>query len=59
MKICFLLWSPDISGGTNVIFEHATRLMNDNEVFIITHEHVDDSKIAWFPDAKKANLAYI
>lgn len=55
MKICFLLWSPDISGGTNVIFEHATRLMHDNEVFIISQEQVDDDRLSWFPEARKLN----
>ncbi|WIG81904.1 glycosyltransferase [Photobacterium damselae] len=53
MKICFLLWSPDISGGTNVIFEHATRLLNDNEITIVTHENVCSSRLQWFPGAEK------
>ncbi|MCF2155743.1 glycosyltransferase [Photobacterium carnosum] len=53
MKICFLLWSPDISGGTNVIFEHATRLVDDNNITIVTHEKVCLSRLKWFPGAEK------
>ncbi|RAS54433.1 glycosyltransferase involved in cell wall biosynthesis [Vibrio diazotrophicus] len=54
MKICFLVWSPDISGGTNVILEHATRLKDyGNDVTIVTESAVTESDVDWF---KGANL---
>lgn len=53
MKVCFLLWNPDISGGTNVIFEHATRLLHiKNEVTVVTAEKVDPERLEWFPGAE-------
>ncbi|HAS3607710.1 TPA: glycosyltransferase family 4 protein [Vibrio cholerae] len=52
MNICFLIWSPDISGGTNVIFEHATRLKQMGEdVTIITEQTVCETRLKWFPGA--------
>ncbi|TKF80536.1 glycosyltransferase family 4 protein [Vibrio kanaloae] len=52
MKICFLVWSPGISGGSNVILEHATRLnMYGNEVTIVTESPVTEEDIAWFDGA--------
>ncbi len=52
MRIAFLLGSPSISGGTNVIFEHATRLQRcGNDVTIITEEKVDQASYSWHPDA--------
>ncbi|WP_283131234.1 glycosyltransferase family 4 protein [Enterovibrio norvegicus] len=54
MNICFLVWSPDISGGTNVIFEHATRLKRMGEnVTIITEEVVCKNRLKWFPGAEE------
>lgn len=54
MKICFLVWSPDISGGTNVIFEHATRLRKSgNEITIVTSEKVCKKRLQWFPGAEE------
>ena len=53
MKICFLLWSPDISGGTNVIFEHAIRLAQTHSVEIITSDLIKMEQLDWFPSAKK------
>ncbi|ARP39458.1 glycosyltransferase [Vibrio syngnathi] len=56
MKICFLVWSPDISGGTNVILEHATRLSKfGNEITIVTELPVSDKDIAWFEGANSLN----
>ncbi|MFZ7200552.1 glycosyltransferase family 4 protein [Avibacterium avium] len=57
MKICFLLWSPDISGGTNVIFQHAIRLQEkyNHNVYIVTHEEINHEQLNWFPEAKKLN----
>lgn len=52
MKIAFLLGSPDISGGTNVIFEHASRLQKfGHEVTILTESTVAAARYAWHPDA--------
>lgn len=52
MKIAFLLGSPDISGGTNVIFEHAVRLQQmGHEVTIITEFEVEPERCTWHPDA--------
>jgi glycosyltransferase involved in cell wall biosynthesis len=52
MKIAFLLGSPDISGGTNVIFEHASRMQKfGHEVTILTESTVAAARYAWHPDA--------
>lgn len=54
MKIAFLVGSPAISGGTYVIFEHATRnKTRDNDVYIITENKVKKEDILWHPEAKK------
>ncbi|WP_299685919.1 glycosyltransferase [uncultured Vibrio sp.] len=56
MKICFLVWSPDISGGTNVILEHAVRLGEyGNDVTIVTESSVTEKDIAWFDGASSLN----
>ncbi|MEG7408106.1 glycosyltransferase family 4 protein [Serratia marcescens] len=53
-KIAFLLWSPAISGGTNVIFEHATRMRkNGDDITIITEDKPNDKRLQWFPGAEK------
>ena len=52
MKIAFLLGSPDISGGTYVIFEHATRLnRTGHSVTIVTECPVDEKLHSWHPAA--------
>lgn len=52
MKIAFLLGSPDISGGTYVIFEHATRLNRlGYSVTIVTEEQVEEKRYSWHPTA--------
>lgn len=52
MNIAFLLGSPDINGGTYVIYEHATRLNRlAGPVTIITEGQVDPSRYAWHPAA--------
>ncbi len=52
MKIAFLLGSPDISGGTNVIFEHAIRISRSGHpVTIITEEEVTKERYSWHPTA--------
>ncbi len=52
MKIAFLLGSPEISGGSNVIFEHATKLQRDgNVVTILTELPVLHTSYAWHTGA--------
>ncbi len=52
MNIGFLLGWPEISGGTYVIYEHASRLMKaDHEVCIITKEYVNPEQYAWHQGA--------
>ena len=56
MKIVFLLGSPDISGGTYVIFEHAIRSKRyGHDVSIITNEVVDNKRLDWHPESKNLN----
>jgi glycosyltransferase involved in cell wall biosynthesis len=55
MKILFLLGSPHISGGTNVILQHASYLQeNGNEVSIASY-YKDGEEIAakWHSEARK------
>ena len=53
MKWAFLLGSASISGGTNVIFEHAVRNYNrGEEITIITEVPVDMKELDWHPEAK-------
>lgn len=50
MKICFLIGSPEISGGTYVIFEHALYLQNcGHDVSIVAIWQPDQSRPAWHP----------
>lgn len=52
MKIGFLLGSPEISGGTYVIYEHATRLRRfGHDITIITENSVNDDQHAWHTSA--------
>jgi glycosyltransferase involved in cell wall biosynthesis len=56
MKWAILLGSPDISGGTYVIFEHALRAMESGiDVHIIMEEELNLNRIDWHPEAKKLN----
>lgn len=53
MKWAFLLGSPDISGGTYVIYEHAIRASKQGaKVTIITEEKVDMQRLFWHSEAK-------
>lgn len=53
MHIAFLLGSCEISGGTYVIIEHATRLkMRNHHVSLITLNTVEPHQLAWHPSAK-------
>jgi len=50
MKIGFLLCSPDISGGTNVILEHGSGLQGrGHEVCIITQQKTAPDAYSWHP----------
>jgi len=52
MKIVFQVGSVNISGGTYVIFEHATRMKNaGHEVYILTEEIVGNEDIKWHINA--------
>ncbi len=52
MKIGFLLGLPDITGGTYVIYEHGTRLLDlGHDVSIITEEPVSAARYRWHPRA--------
>lgn len=54
MKIIFLLGSPDISGGTYVIFEHAIRMFKYGyDISIITDDKFDKSRLNWHSEAKE------
>lgn len=54
MKICFMIGSPDISGGTYVIFEHAVFLQNSGlDVVILPIWAPDRSRPAWHPALDK------
>ena len=56
MVVAFVLASVDISGGTYVLFEHATRLQKEgNDVYIITDFKVDKEDVAWHVDAEFLN----
>ena len=54
MKIGILLSSPGISGGVNVVFEHASKLVDKGEnVYIITEEEIKPAQYSWHEKAKK------
>lgn len=52
MKCIFTLGSPAIGGGTNVIFEHASKMAKEGEqVYIVTDRKIDSSEYAWHTSA--------
>lgn len=52
MKCIFTLGSPAIGGGTNVIFEHASKLAKEGEnVYIVTDRKVAPEEYAWHTSA--------
>jgi len=54
MKICFFLGSPEISGGTHVIFRHALYLHESGEdVTIVTEMPLRSEQIKWFEQARQ------
>ncbi|MFC1831414.1 glycosyltransferase family 4 protein [Thermodesulfobacteriota bacterium] len=53
-RIGFLLGSPDINGGTYVIYEHGSRLADlGYEVLMLTKEKVTAERYRWHPGAQK------
>ena len=57
MRICFLVGSVDISGGTYVIFQHADYLQSaGHSVVLGTQEPFDEQTVAWHPSAKNLTL---
>lgn len=58
VKIAFFVGIPDISGGTYVILEHASRLKSMGyPVFILTENRIDPKRYRWHPDA--GNLKWL
>ena len=56
MKCIFTLGSPAIGGGTNVIFEHATRMAKEGEeIYIVTDRKVEPEEYAWHTSAHLLN----
>ena len=52
LSIAFLLGSPDINGGTYVIYEHGTRLQKlGHRVTMVTEEKIAPARYAWHPEA--------
>ncbi len=57
-SIAFILGSPDINGGTYVIYEHGTRLQRlGHRVTMVTEKQVDPARHAWHPAA--AELSWL
>lgn len=55
--IAILLGYPEISGGTNVILEHALGLTRlGHSVSIVTERPFDPQRLAWKPEAQKLPL---
>ena len=55
MKVCILIGSPFISGGTYVIFQHALhmKLVKGWEVDLVGLEAATEENTKWHPDAQK------
>jgi glycosyltransferase involved in cell wall biosynthesis len=50
-SVCFLLYSPDISGGTAVVFYHAAYAQRQGwDVLIVTDHDAGPDRVAWHPD---------
>ena len=53
LDIAFLMGSHDISGGSNVIFEHAAGLVaRGHRVAIVTARPIDRARLDWHPRAQ-------
>lgn len=60
MKIAFFMGSPDISGGSYVIFQHALFLQQaGHEVSIICQQRWTPQQLAWHPAARTLPLVHI
>ncbi|GMB01257.1 glycosyltransferase [Pelosinus sp. IPA-1] len=56
MKWAVLLGSPDISGGTYVIFEHVIRAKRRGIiVYMITEHPISENSLDWHPEARELN----
>ena len=56
MKWAILLGSPDISGGTYVIFEHVIRAKRRGiEIYMITEHPISEHSLDWHPEARELN----
>jgi glycosyltransferase involved in cell wall biosynthesis len=56
MKWAVLLGSPDISGGSYVIFEHVIRAKRRGvEVYMVTEQPINEQSLDWHPEAKELN----
>lgn len=56
MHVAFLVGSADISGGTNVIIEYASRLQRRNhQVTLITQVPVTEKQISWHTAAQEVD----
>ncbi|MEG1597743.1 MAG: glycosyltransferase [Bacilli bacterium] len=54
MKVIFLIGSPDVGGGTYVIFQHALKCLEmGDQVTIVTDEVITDERLNWHKQAKK------
>ena len=54
MRIGFLVGSSEISGGTYVILEYASRLQDKgHQIILITREQVNAAEVQWHPAAHK------
>lgn len=54
MRIAFLLGSPDINGGTYVIYEHGTRFLDfGHDVTVVTQQFVTPDRYAWHERAQE------
>lgn len=52
MKCIFTLGSPAIGGGTNVIFEHASKMAKEGkDVYIVTDRKIEPEEYAWHTSA--------
>lgn len=57
LDAAFLLGFPEISGGTNVIMEHALALTRlGHRISIVTETEIDPQRLSWKPEAMKLPL---
>lgn len=56
-RVCFLVGSVAISGGTYVIFQHAAHLQAQGyDVTLAVQEPFSEATYAWHPDAKRLRI---